>query len=549
MGVGGMRLLGDGRLYLCTTELRKLDADDIYGTSCLVLYGPEGEILVQAFSHISETALLSFDDAERFAVLGQPDGALVYEVPAAGAPWPEGRALRLPDPELRAAYTRSAISPDAASVIWCDDWAHPLACFESATGALRWRHEAKSERRWQLRFTPDSSAVGLIVGNERPSRQLRVVSTATGEAVAPDLGEATRGLLCFAFHAGGRVVAIGEARGRVSFVESGTGARLGSVAVFAKGEVTALEFDAAGEHLAVGGSKGDVALFRFREHFDDLEEPASEPAPPAPLFAHRAKGHPLIGAVGRVADPLHDNTSATVLAMSPDGAKLLVRTTMLGRAMDIAIDARRFWNQSEPTQVSASCPFHPGDTVVAHAGRWAGQRVCVEGVDEAGRRAFVSDGDSLDAASFDDITLAGPLRRDPLEDYRAVVERHRFGFGLQRPLTEHCVELLRRVDWDAEHPDLGTDSSAAAEHAALEARVWDRGQRDHEARLGRLSDRFAPLDREARAERWQGEWEHWTGRDVAARPLPELEGPDEDTAAKWRAVWTLRERFERNPWS
>ena len=108
MGVGGMRFLRDGRLVFCTTQLRSAGAD-VHQGSCLVLHAwaselpSEEEILVQAFSHIDNTALLSFDDAERWAAVGQPRGCRRVRDPCT---W---RAVASADPPARPGRARPRV--------------------------------------------------------------------------------------------------------------------------------------------------------------------------------------------------------------------------------------------------------------------------------------------------------------------------------------------------------------------------------------------------------------------------------------------------------
>jgi WD40 repeat protein len=555
MGVGGMRLLRDGRLLFCTTQY--LGPDDPRGSSCLVLHcrapGQAGldEILIQPFSHISDTSLLTFDDEERFAVLGQPNGALVYDVPARGAPWPEPRRLHATDPAVDAAYTRTAISPDGTCVVWCDDWSQPMICLERESGDIRWAHEPANEARWRPRFAPDSRTVALIVGRDEERRVVRFYSAATGEAVLADLTAATAGVKSFAFHPGGRILAVGRADGVVTLLDCADGRRLAEEPVLAKGYVSALEFDASGDHLAVGGSKGDVALFRCREALvlsAASVVPAPAPARRIPSFAARKKGHPLIGARGRLVDFMHYNEPAIVRSVSADGTKLRVVVTDDGYETKTSVALADFRSEADAGRVSPACPFQVGDTIFVHDG-WnlRGRAAVVEDVDEATARVFVAcEEDQHGALAFADITLVRPARRDPLPDYVAAVERVRW-LGRTSALIDWCVEQLARTDWDPTHPTLAPGTPLAEEFAALERSVRDAATREHEACMEELRERFEPLTREERAELWQREWQRWVG--WRERPTPKALAEDKDRARQQlRAVWALRERIGIMHW-
>lgn len=576
MGVGGMRFLRDGRLVLCTTQLRSEGAG-AHGASCLVLHvwaselPSEEEVLVQAFSHIDDTALLSFDDAERWAAVGQPEGVDVYAIPARGEQWQAPARLRVPDEPVRA-YTRTAVSPDGAYVVWCDDWSAPLACFERASGTLRWRHPPRAQARSQLRCSPDSSIVALQVGRrDEETRRIELFRIDTGAPIHGALTEATRRSRCFAFHPAGGCLAVGRDDGRTSLYTIPDGALIADVNVLAKGGVSALEFDAEGTHLAVGGSKGDVALFQvLLERLVASTSSSAAPAPRSEVASLARKGaHPWIGATGRITDGAWSGHAATVQLVGSGGEKLRVEIQLLGRKMTVDVDARSFRPAGAGEHVSDACPYRVGDLVFVHDGYFErGRELEVCDVDEAGRRIFVKpppdddddgEGDEDDAAEddewtpidFDDVTLVRPLRRDPLPDYLAALARVRTSFGHFQALGAWCARQLKAVDWDVDHPSLDADGELAAEFVALERSVREACRKAHEERTQRFRDQFEPLTPEQRVERWKTDWASWVDWRPHVRSLPpeleELGMPSDDGSRdKHAALMKLRERFEKD---
>jgi len=235
---------------------------------------------------------------------------------------------------------------------------------------------------------------------------------------------------------------------------------------------------------------------------------------------------------------------------------------MLGEEMLVDVDASNFRSAAAIGRVSATSPYQVGDVVFLHGG-FAGRGIeaTVVDVEESRERVTIelAPEDDLfergrERAEFEDITLVRPLRRDPLPDYLAVVDRSRFLCGQQRPLQHWAVMQLRAVGWDLAHPSLAAGGALAEEFGALEQRTWDEAIAEHEARRRELLASFEPLGHEERVERWKAEWKMWAGCDYRELPpIPpewdEVVGDDSESRRKRDMAFALRERFERKPWS
>ncbi|MEZ4360288.1 MAG: hypothetical protein R3B48_08915 [Kofleriaceae bacterium] len=569
MGVGGLSFLRDGRLLVCTTQQRRANPEDELPSSALVLHawtpGHAHELLCQRFSHITNTSLLTLDDGGCLAAIGQPRGADLYLVPPPGEPWPSPeRELRLADEPIRA-YTRTGISPDGSCVAWCDDWSAPLACFDRASGEVRWRHRAHHAHRGKLAFSPDSSLVALrIAGHEVESMRLELFAADDGRAVGEGLTAASRGVRAFAFHPSGELVAIGRDRGSVSLYRLGDGSLVAEAQVLASGHVAGLAFRPDGARLVVGGSKGDVGSFAFTEGGrTSALAPAAAAEPPRRSCLASKGRHPLVGVKGVLVDGAFRNHDATVVEVGSGGRKLRVSIVMLGRAMTIDAAAADFRRADDLGAGSAASPHRVGDRVFVHDGyRARGREATIIDVEEASAQATVElpqeheddDPEDLrDTVKLDELTPVDPLRRDLVEAYLEVLDRKRFRCGEQRPLQHWALRALRAVAWNLDHPSLAADGDLAREYAVLEAETWDAAVAAHERRRAELIATYQPLTAEQRLARWQTEWQRWSGcRHIdLPRDDPEwkdIDGGDVASRRRLDAVFALRERLKHKPW-
>jgi len=548
MGVGGMRFLRDGRLLFATTQLRKLGPGDTHqdkwGTNCVVFHvwdpekDAEEEVFSQGFSHTSTTSLLTCDEGERFMVLGQPNGAEVRAIPARGASWPEPQTLKAFGGDTKRAYTRTVISPDGVRVAWCDDWSQPLVCFDRASGEVLFAHPPANESKRQIRFSRDSSAIAMLVG--RDARSVRFVSAESGDVIHASLTTATEGAQCFALHPSGLVVAVGRQDGIVRVHAIPDGKLLAEAELLANGYVSALEFDGTGKHLLLGGSKGDIALFRYTEQ-PDVSVAAAVAAPvrdaATPILAGRKKGHPLVGARGRMMVSKATEPEVTITAISPDGLRVQYQ---VGEKLD-SWSKDWFWKTSDAGHVSPGSPYQVGDRVLVHLGLDAvGREFTVEDVDESQRRVLVYDEDGrVRFHPFNDILLCSPVRRDPLPEFVAALERTRHR-GRQVKLREWCAEQLEAVAWDLKHEGLRAGRPLAAEYAALENAEWEAAAAAHAERLADLQSTFVSLSWEERTALWRVDFKSWLG-EVAYEVV-------EDGGKKFWAVTKLRRQFGHKKW-